>query len=328
MCNNPWFDDNRYNPLTGKKVPLPCGKCQGCRIDYMLRWSRRLSYEYVSAPSAFVTFTYDDNHLRYNKGSLYPTVRLDDFSKYIESIRNKLRYMHIVKRVPVPVNNNINFKYFCTSEYSPELNRPHYHCLFFGLDFQAYRNFFKSTWKMGSIVDVRPILRGGIRYCLKYIEKKQFSDDCEREYFDKGRDKPFMSCSPSIGSSFFISQIPNINKYGMLKIGNRFVTLEPYWKNKLFNFCDKNVYRVQAFRDNRVQDMDAYARSIGYSCYDNYMIDLRKQYELAFESSATKNHEPIRRISSQFSTVKHLPQDFLLLNTSSVWLDHLDSKFI
>lgn len=324
MCNNPWYSDDKYDALTGKKIPLPCGVCQGCRIDYLIKWSRRLTAEYIKAPSAYVTFTYDDYHLRYKSGSVYPTVSLTDFSNYIDSIRHKLKYYHERLRFPVPDNNNIHFKYFCCSEYSPENQRPHYHALFFGLDFQAYGKFFKETWPYGSQVKVLPILRGGIRYVLKYIEKLQFGNDRDINYHDLGRDAPFMSCSPGIGKEFYLSQIDNINKYGLLKVGNRFIPIEPYWKNKLFNFCDKNVYRVAQFKDNRIQSLDSFARSHGYNNYDNYMVSLRKQLEIAQEKSLIKQHSPIHCISSRLSTVKHSAPDWLYLNTSPVWLEHLD----
>ena len=45
-------------------VPLPCGQCIGCRIDYSRQWANRCLLELKYHDSAwFCTFTYDDDHV-------------------------------------------------------------------------------------------------------------------------------------------------------------------------------------------------------------------------------------------------------------------------
>lgn len=327
MCNDPKFYKERYNPLTGKLVPLPCRVCSGCRIDYKMMWSRRLTSEYVCSRSAFVTFTYDDYHLKFNRGSIYPTLCMKDFSKYIDNMRHSLKYL-VKKGWKVPEYSDINFKYFCCSEYGETTYppRPHYHCLFFGLDFHDFRDFFLESWPYGSVVKVLPILQGGINYVVKYMDKQQFGEYRDRDFFDFGIEAPSMVCSKGIGKHWFLSQIDNINKYGCLKIGNRLVPCPPYWKNKLFNYCDKNVYRVQKFKDSRLADIERFVQHLGYNSYDDYLKVAKKEAELANYKIAHKRGEgrSVLDIARHLDTRFHDFRDYLHLNTSPLWLDSLD----
>ena len=63
-CCNPLYLPTVTN-LYGRMIPVPCRHCLSCRVDTITSWVYRIQSEYIKKPSAFVTLTYDDNHLHY-----------------------------------------------------------------------------------------------------------------------------------------------------------------------------------------------------------------------------------------------------------------------
>lgn len=310
MCRFPNFFDNISNPYTGKLYPVPCHHCQGCRIDRRLLWDRRITSEYVKYRCAFVTFTYDEYHVNYNKGSVYPTIRNSDFSKFIDSLRHNIKYHYD----SLPEFNTFDWKFVACSEYGDShTQRPHFHALFLGLDWKEFNGLFKHYWKNG-IVDVGPILAGGINYVLKYMDKQVNGPLLHELYTDFGREAPKMLFSPGIGKDFFISQIDNINKYGSAKIGSRLVPIPSYWKNKLFNFCDINIYNIQKQNRDRLDELDSVSRSYGYDSYDSFLRETRKNLERASELVLRRDKVPFVPLSDMIPSRQVPPLADLLLN--------------
>lgn len=295
MCNAPIYDKSRVHPLTGKLIPIPCGKCLGCMIDNRTLWNSRLTYEYINQRSAMVTLTYDDYFLPYNPGAIYPTVRRSDVHRFVDNLR------HYVKSLPsLPEGSTKDFKVFGVSEYgSSSTRRPHYHMLVFGLDWLYFRDIIQKKWYKGHI-DIGPIMKGGVRYCLKYLDK-QFGrkEDVLHETFDYGCDKPFRFISPGLGSGYFISQADNISKFGCMKIGNRFVPVPAYWKNKVMNYTLENIYSQLKSVQDRCKVYQDFAVTHGFRSYDHYMQFCRKVLETSYVKNAHKRHEAVRDISSQ-----------------------------
>lgn len=98
MCSNPvtLFRD-------GRSRVIPCGNCLACRIDKTALWSARCNSELVKGRSAFVTLTYDDNHLPFNsengKVALLPTVRKSDFQHFLDNLYHKIQKKNFFQKV-------------------------------------------------------------------------------------------------------------------------------------------------------------------------------------------------------------------------------------
>lgn len=316
MCNNPRYYPSIVNPLTGLMYPVPCHRCSGCRIDRRTMWEARISSEEIKGRNAFVTLTYDDYHVRYNEGSVYPTLRQDDLCKFIDSLRHKVNSLE-----SLPPFNRRDWKYVSVGEYGGRnTHRPHFHILFLGLDFSDFGKLIDKTWKHG-LVDVGPIKRGGIRYVLKYMDKQQYGEYAHRLFTDKGIEIPKMSFSPGIGKDFFLSQIDNINKYGSAKIGSRLVPVPSYWKNKLFNFCDKYIYERAEHSSEYVKQMDEQCRAMGYDSYSDYLRGARRILELSYERRSLKAHELTDNLSDSLPSRRLPPESDLLLNYCGSPLD-------
>ena len=104
-------------------VPVPCGHCPACRRDKISMWSDRLAFEAIGKPSAFLTLTYNDDHLPEDK-----SVSFEDWQRFHDRLRH---YPGVPK-----------YKYFVTSEYGSVNFRPHLHVCIIGLDALSW-----STWK-------------------------------------------------------------------------------------------------------------------------------------------------------------------------------------
>lgn len=185
------------SPIRTKKgYVVPCGKCVECLSQKRNDWSVRLYYEMqkYSTPPAFITLTYDDDHLPTmvdeDTGELVPVVSKRDLQLFFKRLR---------KRVP-------GIRYFFCSEYGPTTNRPHYHGIIFNLPqkyFSLYlrcctddlNKLISDCWKNGftSSYMAKP---AAIHYCTKYC----LTDNL---FNNEHLVNPFIISSCHLGSNFF-----------------------------------------------------------------------------------------------------------------------------
>lgn len=96
-------------------LPIPCGQCIGCRLEYSRQWALRCHHEaQMHKHNAFLTLTYNNENLPSNYSIDKREVQL-----FIKRLR---------KRIP-------KIKHYSCGEYGEQNNRPHYHSLIFGYDF-------------------------------------------------------------------------------------------------------------------------------------------------------------------------------------------------
>lgn len=114
-------------------VLVPCGKCRACKISRASAWSLRSMMEYkaVDEKACFLTLTYDDDHIG---NGLLKKVDLQLFFKRARKA-------------------GLRFRYFACGEYGETTNRPHFHVLMFGVDFD----------QMEQLLTHREYLSNGVR---------------------------------------------------------------------------------------------------------------------------------------------------------------------
>lgn len=297
-CRPSYYKDIR--DYRGNLVPIPCGKCLSCRIDKRILWEQRLKAEYISGSSAFVTFTYDDNHLRYNNGSCFPTCSFIDLHRYIDTLRHKVRSLNYSDTFISP-----SFKVYGVTEYGDSFNRPHAHILFFGLDFSRCHKLFKTSWHYGN-VKVLPVLQGGIRYVLKYLDKQQDTKELlQKKYLDYGLEPPRRLIGKGIGRNYIISQIPNLRKYGMFRVGNRFIPCPQYFKNKYLEFNDNYIDFLDSQYLKRRDELSIRAQKLGYPSVDKMLKMQARIKEETLFSSLRNNAECA---SDYLACLHHFPR--------------------
>lgn len=288
MCNNPVLFGQMQSKTyeTYKKygsvksymdgLKLPCGNCLGCRIDKLALWSARCNYEQIKGANAFVTFTYDDYHLPYNEGSLFPTLKEEHLHKFIDNIRHKIKSMPFL-----PPHCRKNFSFFASAEYGDAFRRPHFHILFFGLDFMAFKKLFETSWKFGFVKSL-PLTSGGVRYVVDYFTKNLVSGEkAVKEYDSKGIERPFKSCSRGLGSELFYAHRDEIRKGDVLKIGSRIIPVPLYYKNIFCSFSDSEIQSRFNFNLENYNKIVKESERLGFSCPDAYVKYISRANELA-----------------------------------------------
>lgn len=104
---------------------LPCGKCLGCQLDHARGWSVRCVHEgQMRGSCCFATLTYEGEHLPPGGDLCFEDVRL-----FLARVRKRF---------------GEGVRYFGCGEYGTKKLRPHYHLVFFGLDFDDRVPFGKS----------------------------------------------------------------------------------------------------------------------------------------------------------------------------------------
>lgn len=177
-------------------IKLPCGQCIGCRLDRAREWSVRCLHEAkMHNENSFITLTYADENLPAN---------------------NSLDYRHFqlfMKRLRKDVGN---VRFFMCGEYGDQTERPHYHALLFGFQFNdlapwgrsptghaIYRSqHLEKLWTLGNSL-IGNVTRESAGYVARYCLKKVTGDQANDHY--KGRAPEFarMSLKPGIGTSWF-----------------------------------------------------------------------------------------------------------------------------
>lgn len=236
------FDDYTKNYF-------PCGYCLNCRIDKRNSLQHRCERELIEyGCGAFVTFTYDDPHLIHNlvydpqDSTLRATLSKRDCKKFLDRL-NKIVHMN---------ENNVlcnhNYKYLIVGEYGENgsmFDRPHFHALFFGLDFAYCRKMFERAWRFQGQITVGSIGRGAIPYVLKYLDKQLFGDLAKMKYDQHGLERPFQHHSCGLGSALYREQLDYaIEHNGCYRWHGRDVPYPTYFKNKYLIDSDTDYNRV------------------------------------------------------------------------------------
>lgn len=315
MCNNP-VNLRLYNRsydkqylsrpsirLLGQNL-VPCGHCLGCRLDKLALWSARCNYELIKGRNSFVTFTYRDEFLPYKNKALEPTLSKVQFTNFLDNLR------HYVKSFSsLPKGNRKDFSYFCCGEYGGKFGRPHYHALFFGLDFQEFENVYRKKWKFG-LVKSLPVLSGGVRYVVDYFSKNNYSDSvCEKLFDEKGLERPFKLCSRGLGAELFFNHRNEIRRGEPLKIGSRVVPVPSYYRNLYSQFNDDECISRQKFRRENVEKIKKESLRLNYENVDDYLNYVRKSNELELLSKM-RNHG--LTVSASYSDTSKIVDSFLV----------------
>lgn len=258
-------------------VPIPCGKCVGCRLDNARHWKNRLCLEaldYKPDDIHFITLTYDDAHLPIN----------DDGEPYLEKSHFQ-NFMKLMRRY------NGDFRYFACGEYGTIGKRPHFHAILFGhldgLKPQGVNKFYHQgidlSWQKG-LIDIKNAEPGCMAYVAGYVEKKQADPD----YYTYPV-KPFllMSDRPGIGFSYLkkIDLLKDPHIYANFG-GSHSTNIPPALMRKLEDAPGFKVFKEQLKAkgiEKSLQFSNIYNESMA-----SVVADLR---EVALKSKIQKNRK-------------------------------------
>lgn len=197
-------------PISVHGMSVACGRCVGCRIARTEMWTIRMRHESSYwKDSAFVTLTYDEDHLP-DGGTL--TKR--DPQLFLKRFRKDTgRYL----------------KYYLAGEYGDLNGRPHYHAVMFGVGVED-RQDIEDAWRMGR-VQCTDLTIERIRYTAKYIQYKTLGRESKVVYGE--RLPPFQVCSQGIGKRWLADNGAKVERMLYITVKGRKVPIPRYYKERL-----------------------------------------------------------------------------------------------
>ena len=152
---------------SGRSLELPCGQCIGCRLERSRQWAMRCVHEAsMHDDNCFITLTYNPENLPPDCGLIK-----SDFQKFMKRYRRAFPGKEI--------------RFYHCGEYGDANNRPHYHAVIFGHNFDDWMYLFDSPsgepiytsptleriWGHG-FVTVGSVTFESAAYVARYVMKK------------------------------------------------------------------------------------------------------------------------------------------------------------
>lgn len=224
---------------------LPCGRCHGCRLERSRQWAMRCMHEAsLHSRNCFITLTYSPEHLP-SDNSLHH----EHFQKFIKRFRKRFG----------------EIRYYMCGEYGDLNQRPHYHALIFGFDFNdrvvfkrtnsgslVYRSkSLESLWPFG-YSSVGDVSFESAAYVARYVMKKRTGDSAFAHYANvdmetgeilnhRRPDYNKMSLKPGIGADWFEKYASDVYPHDYVVINGK-TCKPPRYYDKLIKRVDSDIY--------------------------------------------------------------------------------------
>lgn len=216
-------------------VPIPCGKCLGCKLSYSRDWAVRCVLESLDhSCNSFITLTY-------NEVSCPKRLVKKDFQDFMKRFRAR--------------HPGLEIRFFACGEYGSLNGRPHYHAVIFGYDFPDKMPLIKSDknmlytsdelsslWTFG-ISSIGEVSLESCAYVARYSMKKASSS--------KGDEFLLMSRRPGLGASWFLDHkdIIYLSDHIYGRFGKSHVASVPRYFDKL---AERENIDLSVVKDKRL----------------------------------------------------------------------------
>lgn len=193
--------------------------------------------------SIFVTLTYSDEHI-----PEFQSLKKADLQKFFKRLRKRL--------------GDRKIRYFACGEYGEQSQRPHYHCIIFGLSLDLDDvQLVIDSWPFcdWSVPAIRRQSFGlaepdSISYVAQYIDKKYSGDKAEEEYYAKNRESVFKVASLGIGRDFCDLHVDTLRANGTINYRGSKVNLPRYYLKRLG--LDPEEYKQKALDIERAEVLE------------------------------------------------------------------------
>ncbi len=250
----------RFNPkyaLRDLPVTVPCGTCDGCRLERSRQWAVRCLHEAsLYKNNCFLTLTYNTENLPYGKSLV-----LDDFQKFMKRLRKKygqgIRYLHC-------------------GEYGTIEKRPHYHACIFNHDFKDkvlwdtrrgvrlyVSESLEKIWGKGYCI-IGEVNFNSAAYVARYVMKKILGDKADQEYgfVDKSTGQIIperiseyitMSRRPGLGKAWLDKYMVEVYNTDSVIVRGREMKPPKYY-DKIFDLTySKGFNMIKGMRERRAK---------------------------------------------------------------------------
>lgn len=229
-------------------IVVPCGKCYQCKLNKAYDKAKRVwadssyyTYHY------FVTYTYDDDHLRYKQAAdangeiqEIPVLHKPDIIHVKEHLRDDSRKHGWGK-----------IEYMLSGEYGNKKGRPHYHMILLTNDpsiqntlynadpsntghAQFGSTYLDDLWGRGLVV-LSIGSTATAAYTARYTLKKAYKGDALKDRFVQAEiQQEFISTTPGIGKRYLMDNADQLIKDASMQVDQtKGVALPKYYMDKL-----------------------------------------------------------------------------------------------
>lgn len=243
-------------------IPIPCGRCDECRIQKSKEWANRLMMEMKYSRCAyFITLTYDELHVPKTfysdpeTGEAFPALTLvkKDVQDWMKRLRKAFASVY---GSPAPFSasdpstwyDERRVRYYLCGEYGSQTFRPHYHVILFSppipdADFSAATGrrtetggmMYNSDWLSRSwsedgivkgFVTYSEVTWKTCAYVARYCLKKRYG--AESDFYTVHNIEPefsLQSVKPGIGWQYYMEH-PDLLQYEYITLGTEQETLK------------------------------------------------------------------------------------------------------
>ena len=283
-------------------IPIPCGNCLGCRLDYAKQWSVRLQHEFLMHPEIecwFLTLTYNDDALAetflpcnppidrlvlgadsLGEAAWFPNLYPRDMTLFWKRLRKHFKDSKIM--------------YYQAGEYGERRGRCHWHAIVFGVPLdkkqlhvngvselgdvtwrsdeleKLWHSSLDETMTLGNVI-VGKVTAKSCGYVARYTLKKA-REMWEYDYTNRVRPLVRMSTNPAIGKGY-IEAHPEIFDVSQFYISNgskSFMANHPRYYLKYLS--DYDPVRFDELKASRADS--------GKIAFENKMKDGRPYLEI------------------------------------------------
>lgn len=236
----------------GTFINIPCGKCDGCKLDYSRNWATRGVNEAFFCNyyqnCSFLSLTFNQRNL--SRTTLGYSVDKAFFKSWVKRLRYAIKSTY-----------NVEFRHLSCGEYGERRGRPHYHMLIFGFNFPD-KYVFKREAKYGNIITYyrSPFLEsqwhlphcdeqagycviGNVNYetCAyvsRYVLKKQHKST----YGDKQPEFLSVSRMPGLGNEYCTKYLDTIFSNGFIQLPSGFKAPVPRYYESICEKLNPELY--------------------------------------------------------------------------------------
>lgn len=265
-------------------VEVPCGRCVSCLLNRSRVWAIRCMHEAsLSRRNAFVTLTYDDDHLP-KGGSL---------DRKEDRARGDSDFQRFMKRLRMRHDGDC-IRYYHVGEYGERDLRPHHHVLLFGFDFSDQvhwsirkgNHVFRSkelekVWPYG-FSEIGEVTFQSAAYCSRYLTKYYSEERSElMEVLGLQPEYATMSRNPGIGYDWYSIYGGDVMHHDSVIVNGREVK-PPQYYDKLFERMHEGDFkRLKRFRElRRDKNEERTERVLAKAACEDAMLKLKKGGEL------------------------------------------------
>lgn len=293
-----WKPGDRYHATEGaNEILLPCGQCIGCRLERSRQWAMRCIHEaQLHKDNCFITLTYDAENLPPDCGLVKK-----DFQNFMKRLR---------KRFPKK-----KIKFYQCGEYGDRNNRPHYHAILFGHNFNDWLYLFDSPsgepiytsptleaiWNNGFVTIGTVTFESAgyvARYCLKKINGQQkdiIDETTGLKHYERI-------------NSFTGEIVEVLPEYSTMSRGGRTGRgIAHDWIKRYRQDCyPKDYTTIRGVRMRPAKYYDKYIQSIDPQLYDDIKAARNYEADISLDNSESRLSQRKKCVEAQNKNLKRI----------------------